>query len=154
MKTLWVVLLLALPVCFAATPAKEKAFVDAYKKAVETNNEAGLNALLYTKGSDPQALEFYKLMLTSNRDARESARFMRRLYAHVARFALVLGNLREVRIRPGNEVWWLWEIVTSQHILDMAAHMRAVGHLNLNRGKRRARAVTSADPRDSNSTER
>ena len=48
---------------FGASPAKEKEFVDAYKKAVETKSEAGLNALLYTKGSDPQALEFYKLML-------------------------------------------------------------------------------------------
>jgi hypothetical protein len=51
---------------FAVSPAKEKEFVDAYKKAIETKNEAGLNALLYTKGSDPQALEFFKMMMASD----------------------------------------------------------------------------------------
>jgi hypothetical protein len=55
---------LALPVlALAATPAQEKAFVDAYRAAYEGKNDKALYGLLYTKGADPQALEFYKLMM-------------------------------------------------------------------------------------------
>ena len=50
---------------FAATPAQEKAFVDTYKKAYESKDGKTLTSLLYTKGADPQALEFYKMMMTS-----------------------------------------------------------------------------------------
>ena len=50
----------------AASPAREKEFVDAYKKAFESSSEPGLTALLYTKGADPRALEFYKMMMTSD----------------------------------------------------------------------------------------
>ena len=39
----------------AASPAREKEFVDAYKKAFESSSEPGLTALLYTKGADPRA---------------------------------------------------------------------------------------------------
>jgi hypothetical protein len=49
----------------AATPAQEKAFVDTYKKAYEAKDGKTLTSLLYTKGADPQALEFYKMMMTS-----------------------------------------------------------------------------------------
>jgi hypothetical protein len=51
---------------FGATPAQEKAFVDAYKKAFEAKDEKTLHGFLYTKGADAQALEFYKMMMTSD----------------------------------------------------------------------------------------
>lgn len=58
----WLVAGLLPLAALAATPAQEKAFVDAYKAAYEGKNAKGLHALLYTKGADPQALEFYKMM--------------------------------------------------------------------------------------------
>ena len=48
----------------AATPAQEQAFVDAYRKAFEAKDAATLHALLYTKGADPKALGFYRMMTT------------------------------------------------------------------------------------------
>ncbi|MBS0581643.1 MAG: hypothetical protein JSS42_00915 [Proteobacteria bacterium] len=51
---------------FGATPAQEKAFVDAYRKAFEAKDEKTLHGFLYTKGADAQALEFYKMMMTSD----------------------------------------------------------------------------------------
>jgi hypothetical protein len=55
------VLALALGVV-AATPAQEKAFTDKYKAAMEGKDTAALASFLYTQGSDPEALEFYKMM--------------------------------------------------------------------------------------------
>lgn len=52
------------PAAISATPAQEKAFVDAYQKAYESKDAKGLHALLYTKGADLQALEFYRMMTT------------------------------------------------------------------------------------------
>ena len=49
----------------AATPAQEKQFVDSYKKAVEGKDEKTLTGFLYTKGSDPEAAGFYKMMMTA-----------------------------------------------------------------------------------------
>jgi hypothetical protein len=46
----------------AATPAQEKAFTDKYKSAMEGKDTATLESFLYTQGSDPEALEFYKMM--------------------------------------------------------------------------------------------
>jgi hypothetical protein len=46
----------------AGTPEQEKAFVDKYKAAMEGKNTATLESFLYTQGSDPSALEFYKMM--------------------------------------------------------------------------------------------
>lgn len=68
MKRLIPLLLLAIvPIgAFCATPAQEKAFVDAYKKALEAKDEKTLTEFLYTKGADPQALEFFKMMMTSD----------------------------------------------------------------------------------------
>ena len=64
----------ALPlVAFAATPAQEKAFVDAYKAAYEGKDAKALHAMLYTKGADPQALEFYKMMTTDGMGAKISS---------------------------------------------------------------------------------
>lgn len=46
----------------AGTPAQEKAFTEKYKAAMEGKDTVTLEAFLYTQGSDPQALEFYKMM--------------------------------------------------------------------------------------------
>src|SRR5215471_9103704 len=46
----------------AGTSEKEKAFTDKYKKAFEGKDTATLESFLYTQGSDPAALEFYKMM--------------------------------------------------------------------------------------------
>ena len=48
----------------AATPAQERAFVDTYRKAFEAKDAATLHSLLYTKGADPKALGFYRMMTT------------------------------------------------------------------------------------------
>ena len=44
------------------TPEQEKAFTDKYKAAMEGKDTATLESFLYTQGSDPAALEFYKMM--------------------------------------------------------------------------------------------
>ena len=44
------------------TPEQEKAFTDKYKAAMEGKDSATLESFLYTQGSDPAALEFYKMM--------------------------------------------------------------------------------------------
>jgi hypothetical protein len=54
----------------AATPAQERQFVDAYRKAHEARDHKGLVALLYTSGADPQALVFYKMMLGAEMGGR------------------------------------------------------------------------------------
>jgi hypothetical protein len=46
----------------AATAEQEKAFTDKYKAAIEGKDTATLESFLYTKGSDPAAVEFYKMM--------------------------------------------------------------------------------------------
>ena len=45
----------------AGTPEQEKAFTDKYKAAIE-GKDAATQSFLYTQGSDPAALEFYKMM--------------------------------------------------------------------------------------------
>ncbi len=55
-------LVLTLAFNIAATPEQEKAFIDKYKAAMEGKDTATLEAFLYTTGSDPAALEFYKMM--------------------------------------------------------------------------------------------
>ena len=47
----------------AATPAQEKQFVDTYRKAFEGKDDKTLVSLLYTKGADPAAVSFYKMMM-------------------------------------------------------------------------------------------
>jgi hypothetical protein len=47
----------------ASTPAQEKEFMDKYQAAFEANDSATLVSFLYTKGADPEALEFYKMMV-------------------------------------------------------------------------------------------
>src|SRR5881628_1542399 len=46
----------------AGTSEQEKAFVDKYKTAMEGKDTATLQSFLYTQGSDPAAVEFYKMM--------------------------------------------------------------------------------------------
>ena len=46
----------------AGMSENEKAFTDIYKKAFEAKNTATLESFIYTQGSDPAALEFYKMM--------------------------------------------------------------------------------------------
>lgn len=67
-KTLIVLLLSCASVALvrAATPEQEKAFVDKYKTAFEAGDKATLESFLYTKGAHPMALEFYKMMMTSD----------------------------------------------------------------------------------------
>src|SRR5438093_3637882 len=46
----------------AGTPAQKRAYTDKYKAAMESKDTATLESFLYTQGSDPTALEFYKMM--------------------------------------------------------------------------------------------
>jgi hypothetical protein len=66
-KRLFAALLIA-PFCaislHAGTPAQDKEFVDKYKAAYEKGDKATLESFLYTKGANPMALEFYKMMVT------------------------------------------------------------------------------------------
>ncbi len=48
---------------FAATAEQEKQFVATYQKAYDAKDSKTLVGMLYTKGADPQALEFYKMMI-------------------------------------------------------------------------------------------
>jgi hypothetical protein len=57
----------------ASTPAEEKTFVDAYKKAFESKDEATLKSFLYTKGADPMALDFYTMMATAEMGSKISS---------------------------------------------------------------------------------
>jgi hypothetical protein len=71
MKSLSTVLLVLLTCAVtarlnASSPEQEKAFVDKYKTAFEANDKATLESFLYTKGAHPMALEFYKMMVTSD----------------------------------------------------------------------------------------
>jgi hypothetical protein len=66
-KFLFAAILIA-PLCaislHAGTPAQDKDFVDKYKVAFEKGDKATLESFLYTKGANPMALEFYKMMMT------------------------------------------------------------------------------------------
>ena len=57
----------------AATPAQEKAFVDAYRKAYDAKDDKTLASLLYTKGADPAAVAFYKMMMSAETGSRITA---------------------------------------------------------------------------------
>lgn len=59
------VIMLTAP-AFAATPAQEQAFVDGFKKAVESKDEKALKALLYTRDADPTVLEFFNIMIVAD----------------------------------------------------------------------------------------
>ena len=57
-------------VSFASTPDQDKAFVESYKTAYEAKDSAKLESFLYTKNADPQALEFFKMMMAPEADAK------------------------------------------------------------------------------------
>ncbi len=57
----------------AGTPAQEKAFTDKYKAAMEGKDTATLESFLYTQGSDPQIVEFYKMMQSGGAGEKISA---------------------------------------------------------------------------------
>src|SRR5205807_6900361 len=46
----------------AANAEKEKAFVEKYESALEANDSATLQSVLYTTGADPMIVGFYKMM--------------------------------------------------------------------------------------------
>jgi len=56
--------LLIMPGLFAraASAEQEKAFVAKYKTALEANDSATLESVLYTTGADPMIVGFYKMM--------------------------------------------------------------------------------------------
>lgn len=54
---------------FAVTPAQEKAFLDSYRKAFTSKDVKALQAMLYSKGADPMALDFYKMMIAGDLEA-------------------------------------------------------------------------------------
>src|SRR3954452_4632995 len=56
----------------AASPEQEKAFTDKYKAALEGKDTATLESFLYTQGSDPGALEFYKMMQSGGAEGKIS----------------------------------------------------------------------------------
>jgi len=58
---------------FSATAADEKAFTDKYKTAFESKDTKTLKSFLYTTGSDPSALEFYKMMMTAEAGSKISS---------------------------------------------------------------------------------
>jgi hypothetical protein len=64
--TLVLSLAVAIPCSSFAATEKEKSFTDAYKKAYEAKDEKALQAFLYTKGADPEALQFFTMMMTSD----------------------------------------------------------------------------------------
>lgn len=57
---------------FAITP-KEQSFLDSYKKAFETKDEAALKSMLYTKGGDPEAIGFFEMMMTAEMGGKISS---------------------------------------------------------------------------------
>lgn len=57
----------------AATPAQEKAFADTYRKAYEAKDDKTLASLLYTKGADPAAVAFYKMMMAAEAGSKITA---------------------------------------------------------------------------------
>ena len=58
---------------YAASAADENAFTDKYKTAFEAKDTKTLESFLYTTGSDPTALEFYKMMMTGEAGSKISS---------------------------------------------------------------------------------
>ena len=62
-----IITVLITPGLFAHTAdaEQEKAFVEKYKTALEANDSATLQSVLYTTGADPMIVGFYKMMQSS-----------------------------------------------------------------------------------------
>src|SRR4051812_17067796 len=71
-KLATIAILLAPFACIYAGSPDEKAFVDKYKTAFEAKDNATLESFLYTTGSDPMALEFYKMMMSGEAGSKIS----------------------------------------------------------------------------------
>jgi len=56
----------------AGSSAQEKAFTDKYKTAFEGKDTTMLESFLYTQGSDPEILGFYKMMQSGEAGAKIS----------------------------------------------------------------------------------
>jgi hypothetical protein len=56
----------------AGSSAQEKAFTDKYKTAFEGKDTTTLESFLYTQGSDPEILGFYKMMQSGEAGAKIS----------------------------------------------------------------------------------
>jgi hypothetical protein len=68
MKTILLTFTLTVATClslYAGSSEKDKAFTDKYKAAFEAKDTATLESFLYTQGSDPTILGFYKMMQSS-----------------------------------------------------------------------------------------
>src|SRR2546421_12106279 len=68
MKSLLVILSMSLVPVFSAQAAateQGKSFVEKYKTALEANDSATLQSVLYTTGADPMIVGFYKMMQSS-----------------------------------------------------------------------------------------
>lgn len=68
MKTIILFFTITVATClslYAGSSEKEKAFTDKYKTAFEAKDTATLESFLYTQGSDPMILGFYKMMQSS-----------------------------------------------------------------------------------------
>ena len=68
MKTIISIFTLTVATClslYAGSAEKEKAFTDKYKAALEAKDTVTLESFLYTQGSDPTILGFYKMMQSS-----------------------------------------------------------------------------------------
>lgn len=50
----------------AATPEQEKAFIESYKKALESNDTKALAAFLHTEGATAETVGFFTMMQTMN----------------------------------------------------------------------------------------
>src|ERR1700750_2444704 len=74
MKILTLALVFSVVATFSirAAGADEKAFTDGYKAAFEGKDAAKLASYLYTTGSDPQAVEFYKMMQSAEAGSKIS----------------------------------------------------------------------------------
>jgi hypothetical protein len=73
MKFIWTLILaVSCSSLIAASPADEKAFTDKYKAAFEAKDAKTLESFLFTVGSDPGALEFYKLMMNAEAGSKIS----------------------------------------------------------------------------------
>src|ERR1700736_5643490 len=75
MKTLLSVICLAstATACCHAGSAEDKAFTDKYKTAFESKDTKPLESFLFTTGSDPGALEFYKMMMTGEAGSKSGS---------------------------------------------------------------------------------
>jgi hypothetical protein len=51
---------------YAATAEQEQAFIDAYKTAFDAKDATALNALLFSEGAIPMAVDFYQQMMQAD----------------------------------------------------------------------------------------